>query len=377
VVALSSSAKDLFLLNRVSTPSAPPSGLTATDVCMDTSNHSGGSRSGPGELETALHAQRALPGPVPLPCLFITIPPGAPKINRSAMAKRSEALYRNVDWMIKRNTLERIVFMTLTFPGRVTSYRTANKRFNSFATHFLRLHLIEWVKVPERMKSGSIHFHLIGAFPVDVRTGFDFASCGLAKKAWADGDRVLHKNLTAAYSRSANDALRGWWALVREKAPLYGFGRCETLPVISNGEAASRYIGGYVSAEVEARRPEDKGMRMVAYSLLEKPASIRFSWIDGPAARWRLGLGILGVLLGLTLADFPIKFGPRWAWRVRDYVNCFVEHEDRALTFVRQIPEWADLASRLRFACALYSYLSGKAANPFAFQGLDTCHEPF
>ena len=39
------------------------------------------------------------------------------------------------------------------------------------------------------------------------------------------------------YFASANDDLREWWRLVCEKAPAYGFGRCETLPILSNSKA--------------------------------------------------------------------------------------------------------------------------------------------
>lgn len=221
--------------------------------------------------------------------------------------------------------------MTLTFRENLTDRVEAQRRFNSLATNFLRDELDEWVCTVERQQRGAIHFHLIVAFPYDVRSGFDFDAARKAAECRKVGDNTGKQHYERLYFASANAKLSAWWRLLREKAAVYGFGRCETLPVLTSGAQVARYVGGYVESEWCNRQRRDKGMRTIRYSLERRAASIRWAWAAGPAKDWRRGCVVAAVILGTE--DFAEVFGERWAWRLREILPSFGRHLEACLAW--------------------------------------------
>jgi hypothetical protein len=199
--------------------------------------------------------------------------------------------------------IERLGFFTLTFADLVLDLGEANRRFNSLNTHVLKGRYKRAVVVPERQKSGRVHFHLLVVLDADIRTGCDF-------EAFERRDY-----------RSANKALRSEWAFWRKTAPLYGFGRHELLPVKSNSEGIARYVGKYISKHVRERVGSDKGARLVRYLGFgpgERKASSRLAWNTDNAWLWRHKLAAFAHRLGLEdFADLQKAFGPRWAWHLQ------------------------------------------------------------
>ncbi len=310
-------------------------------------------------------------GARPLPCLFVTIqsdgsgngqnhlPPKA-DINLSAYAKKAETLFINLDGLIRRVGIERVGFVTLTFADRVVEYKDASRRFNRISTSTLKPEGLEFVAVPERQMSGRFHFHLAAAFPYDIRSGFDFAACERAKAAKRDGNWAEFRRQQSVYCRSANRHLRQFWALLRQdKVTRHGFGRCETLPLLSNAAALARYVGAYVTSAGRSRLASDKGMRSVRYSLLERRASCRWSWADGNGLRWRRGCQILSLILELPYEQYPKKFGKKWAWRLKETISVLGEHYEEALRYAALVPEWADYRSRLLYVSRVSCQLAG------------------
>jgi hypothetical protein len=292
-----------------------------------------------------------------LPCLLLTSQPEVKK-NRSAIAKKAECLNVNLEGLIRRVGIERVGFVTLTFSDHVTDRSEASARFNSLATHFLRPLELEFITVPERQGNGRFHFHLAAAFPWDIRTGFDFDACKNAAAVkrehyrdgkWDAGKFAEFKRWERIYFESANQRLRGFWRDLRDVSAGYGFGRCETLPVISNAAAISRYLGAYVTTACDARTIADKGMRTVRYSLTERTASIKFSWADGNGRKWRRGLSLLGGILDLDLDGLTAFFGAKFQYEMRRAIFALGEGYENALPFCAKVPEWADMASRMGF----------------------------
>ncbi|KAF0178692.1 MAG: hypothetical protein FD161_1736 [Limisphaerales bacterium] len=231
--------------------------------------------------------------------------------------------------MIARNSIQRVGFVTLTFAENLTDYKEAQRRLNSFATHVLRNLCTEWITAVERQARGAIHYHLCAVFTEDIRTGFNFEACwAAANERQTNGQTVAFRSFQRAYFQSANAALRRVWDTIRAKAPLYGFGRCETLPVRSNTQAVARYVGAYVGKEAAKRDVRDKGMRSVRYSLEERKASARFSWVDGAGKNWRLGCSVFASFVGS--GEFREVLGDRWAWSWREVIGEFGRHFERA-----------------------------------------------
>lgn len=240
----------------------------------------------------------------------------------SAHRKTAFALIHNVLWLIERNGLERIGFLTLTFARHVVAYKDAQKALHSLMTGVLKARYPEYIIVMERMDSKRVHYHLLVVMAEDIRTGFDFT-------AVKGGDY-----------RSASDYLRREWKFWRDTAPKYRFGRTELLPVKKTAKGVARYVGKYVAKHIGQRLPEDKGARLVRYSRGTNRVGTRFDWMSTGAYMWRQKLGAFCRMIGLTPDDYKDRlkewFGRNWVYQLRPVIESikladfFDEEESRA-----------------------------------------------
>jgi hypothetical protein len=224
--------------------------------------------------------------------------------------KSAFVLKESVQQMADRYGLENLGFLTLTFAQHITCPREAQRRLNSLITHVIKVRYLDYVGVMERQKSGRIHYHLLVALGQDIRTGFDFSA--IAKQDYT----------------SASPALRSEWAFWRSTARKYRFGRTELLPVKSSTEAMAKYLGKYISKHMEARCPDDKGVRLVRYSKGARAGTTRFQFQSQGSAEWRRKLAIFAQIIQErhpeqkvgSIADLTRVLGKRWAHRHRDII---------------------------------------------------------
>lgn len=299
-----------------------------------------------------------------LPCLFVTTQSKGQNehtksvvVHRSACAKKAETLALNIQRLVARHGLSRVGFVTLTFADNVQDRVEAQRRWNSLCSNRLRDLLPEWCVGVHRQRRGAIHYHLVAAFPFDIRSGFDFAACGSAVASKLSGDLEGFRRWERVYTASANKRLRKWWFDLSCILPLYGFGRAETLPIRSTSEALARYVGAYVTSHGLHRDGRDRGLRSVRYKMVERAAYQNFSWVNGRAAVFRKGCALYGRILGLNYEQLREKQGKRWAYAARRTINTLAEHQEAAMEFVERIPVGADYLSRVRFTVALTQHL--------------------
>jgi hypothetical protein len=237
--------------------------------------------------------------------------------SKSALPKLSTQ-HRKTAFILKESVqqlagmygLEYLGFLTLTFSKHITNPKKASKLLNSLLSNVIKPRYGDYVGVMERQKSGRIHYHLLVSLPVDIRTGFDFD--GIANNDY----------------RSASPALRSEWAFLRKTAPLYGFGRTELLPIKSTTQAIAKYVGKYIAKHIESRHIDDKGARLVRYSIGARAGTTRFSFNSPGSAEWRRKLAIFSEIVQLRhpetivnkLEDLTRVLGPRWAHTHRDYI---------------------------------------------------------
>ena len=251
-------------------------------------------------------------GAEPLPCLNSNI-----SIERSSFAplstqqkKSAHVLKTSIQMLSDRFGIEYLGFLTLTFSDHVTSPKEAQRRLNSLLSNIIKQRYKEYVGVMERQKSGRIHYHLLIVLSLDIRSGFDFKAVS-----------------TRDYS-SANSNLRKEWSFWRLTAKKYGFGRTELMPVRTNIEAMAKYVGKYVSKHVQARLPEDKGVRLVRYSKGARAGTTRFMFNTAGAAEWRRKVATFAEIVKShhpdeqisNLSDLTRVLGKRWAYYHRDYI---------------------------------------------------------
>lgn len=205
--------------------------------------------------------------------------------------------------MVGEHGLERVGFLTLTFRDHVLDIKEAQKRFNSLRAGVLAVRYADFVTVVERQKSGRIHFHLLVAMSEDIRTGFDFEA------------------IERHDYRSANLNLRGEWAFWRSTAGLYGFGRTELMPVRSSVDGIAKYVGKYIAKHIDQRRDDDKGARLVRYSVGARRCGTRFAWTGARSKEWRKKLGAFATRHQCwSLEMMRERFGPKWAYRLAEYI---------------------------------------------------------
>ena len=240
---------------------------------------------------------------------------GSNKLSTS-QKKSSIALAWNIEYMANKYGLENLGFLTLTFPTNITLMSEAQKRFNSLNSNFLNSHYIAHVAVKERHKSGRIHFHLVVVLDDDIRTGFDFEA--VAKKDY----------------KSANKRLKKEWTILRMTVKKYGFGRTELLPIKSTAEGISRYVGKYISKNIQERPDEDKGTRLVNYSGDSRTANTRISLVNQGSSNWRHKCKLFAEnqsdYYGFEINSENISsvLGMRWAYRYRDSILCLPNKDD-------------------------------------------------
>jgi hypothetical protein len=245
-----------------------------------------------------------------LPCLNSN---NSDRVKLSTGAKKTAYLLSSIILrLVSTYGIEKLGFLTLTFPDAVTP-KEASRRFNNLNRRVLSERYVHWMAVYERGgTSGLIHFHLVIVLHQDIRTGFDFEA--IARKDY----------------RSASKYLKAEWAYWRSitnhngKCPHHAyaeFGRYELLPIKSTGEGISKYVGKYLEKHMQARRQDDKGVRLLRMSQAIRNGSVNFAWVSPRASLWRAKVRTWAKSYGITEYDDLAKFfGSRWAYNYREAI---------------------------------------------------------
>ena len=234
---------------------------------------------------------------------------GQEKFNILTGSQRRGALVleTEIQGLARDYGLERLGFLTLTFPDQVEDIREAQRRFHSLHSNVLKERYPErGVGIWERHKSQRIHFHLVIVLPGDIRTGVDF-------------DAIENRDY-----RSAGKLLRSEWNFWRKTARKYRFGRTELLPVESTADGIARYVGKYLAKHIGNRLQSDKGARVIrffGYRPDQRKANRKFSWNTTGGWLWRMKLKEFCRLHHFAdTSAVGRKFGPRWAYHLQDMI---------------------------------------------------------
>jgi hypothetical protein len=219
--------------------------------------------------------------------------------------------------LFRRYGDDHALFVTLTFPGRMDSIRTAQLHLNSVLNAVRKRHA-GYIWVIEPHASGAIHIHLLIPVTFDTHDGTDL-------DAWA---RPITNNPRREQRRSMNAALRAeddWW---QATAPAYGFGRVDIAPVYGGPDAMRQYMSKAKWAEaMELPFTDYERFRFWGRSKSLKSGTIKFSW-NGPKGRtWRRSLRQWALGYGCNSPEeAAAKFGPQWGY----YAILDIEGRQRA-----------------------------------------------
>lgn len=239
-------------------------------------------------------------------------PPERPEVKYSkGRQKTAFILAESVQKLCRIKGIDRVAFLTLTFPDHVLDPREAQRRLNSLLSNVVKPRYGEYTGVLERQKSGRIHYHLLVTMPFDCRFGVDF-------EAFLRGDY-----------KSASKLLRNEWRFWRITSRKYGFGRTELMPIRSTEEAVGRYVGKYISKSIAASNEAntahiDKGVRLVRYSTGARAGTSHFAFVSQKSELYRLGIrhlvDVINSQYGLNISEIDqlkYVFGPRWQYAFR------------------------------------------------------------
>ena len=298
-----------------------------------------------------------------LSCLYIKTtaprPPHQPR-NRlpSYQRKQAETLASNIKAMIDIVGIERVGLLTLTFPKK-TSREEAQRKWRSLWTHEFSKRFGEVIKVFERHKDGSVHYHLIIELSHDIRTGFDWEAFQKSQDIFRHSGRTPEfARQRQAYLSSASPALKAEWKYFRKVLKAYGFGRHELLPIRLSAVAVGRYVGKYLSQSRRADTADiDKGVRKVEYLHGSRRQSSRWSWNSPSGWVWRKKLGEWASQQGFkTFEEIAAKHGKRWGWKKYDEImstelpdgTVYPSQRHREMAKVEQSSESLEMVRRLR-----------------------------
>lgn len=223
--------------------------------------------------------------------------------------KSAAALAWNVQYLADLHSIERIGFLTLTFPDHVVCPKEAQRRFNSLASNVLRSRYAAYIRIFERCLSDRIHYHLLVVLSDDIRTGANF-------------DEISQGQYT-----SANKSLKSEWKFWRETAKEYGFGRTELLPIKSTSEGIAKYVGKYIGKSIAQRQQQDKGVRLVEYGKSSRVATSKFTFVSEGSAVWRRKMATFAKIVARA-HDLPCNdlshlsqiLGSKWAYNNREFI---------------------------------------------------------
>jgi hypothetical protein len=258
------------------------------------------------------------PGTGSLPCLSSSIENNEELNSVHLLSpyhrKTADTLRRNIEGFIARFGINNVGFLTLTFADNVRDPKEAYRRFSSFRVGFLRRHshFGEWICIKERQKRGAWHYHLIIFCGADIRTGIVWEK---RKK------RGSSKLFWLPVPSTVSPFLRSLWAELRKVLPRYSFGRSELLPIRTNVEFVSKYLGKYISKHVGNRLPEDKGVNLVSYSSKWVRSTSDFQWNNENSAKWRQSVRYFALCHDFEdMASISDQCGSNWAYRLADYI---------------------------------------------------------
>jgi len=214
--------------------------------------------------------------------------------------------------MFMHHPIERVVFITLTFPRATRDTHYANKRLNSLLNKVRHMHDgYIWVLQPHQ--SGAIHYHLLAPVSFDCHEG-------TAVNDWAA--KILKTDHEKR--ESLNPPLRSLWDLWQGTARAYHFGRVEVAPIYSNAVAIRNYLTRQDWRRWEWPFEETKRFRFWSRSSNLKAGSTNISWNTPRAREYRAQLQQWALQQGYTTyEELREKLGPQWGW----YYRCDLERE--------------------------------------------------
>ncbi len=229
--------------------------------------------------------------------------------------KRAETTRQNIAHF-QRTYGTSTAVLTITFAADLGT-KEAQKKLANFKRRVLKDNFGHSISVREFTARGRPHFHLVIDCKGDVSTGYNWQHHD-SMTAWSKAGRKTAKP-HGRLNRSPR--LKLLHEILNEKAPLYGLGRIELVPV-KKPEAIAFYLGGYLAKSLANKPADAKGTRAVNYShKCPRILSGRWSWANAAGWVWRAKLGKWAAKHHCASMDeVKALLGKRWAYHHRQAI---------------------------------------------------------
>lgn len=250
-----------------------------------------------------------------LPCLSSDNSDGTSVKPCGIDRKRAERTRQNIAHFASRFGSS-VGVLTITFAHDLDT-RSAQRKLGNFKRRVLKENFGESVTVREFTARGRPHFHLVIDCLGDITAGFNWSHYD-AVTAWSKGGRQSAK---PHGTLNRTPRLAALHRILAEKAPLYGLGRIELVPV-KKPEAIGFYLGGYLAKSLANKPADAKGTRAVNYSRrCPQIMTGKWSWNNPSGWLWRQKLRTWAARHRCeTFAEVYSVFGPKWAFHHRQAI---------------------------------------------------------
>ena len=248
----------------------------------------------------------------PLPCLSSDNSDEHRVIPSGTDRKRAETTRRNIEHL-QQLCGDATGVLTVTFAADLTT-NEAQRKLANFKRRVIKENFGHSITVREFTARGRPHFHIVIDCKGDITTGYNWKLHD-ATTAWSKGGR---KGAKPQGRLNRTPRLKALHAILNEKAPLYGLGRIELVPV-KKPEAVGFYLGSYLAKSAEHKPEDAKGTRAVNYSH-KCPRVLRGQWSGANPSGWvwRAKLGKWAAKHGCrSFAEIKALLGPHWAYHHR------------------------------------------------------------
>jgi len=176
--------------------------------------------------------------------------------------------------LVRRNGVERVVFITLTHGQKIYDKKEHERTWNCIRPDVVKM-FGSLMAIDEQHESGGWHVHCVAKVAVDVKTGFDWDD--FKRHRWGRGNWAWKKT-------EAAENLRPYWKELRRICARHaGWGINGVEPIEKNGEAAAKYLSKYML------KRSDRGRRVSYVGHWARCSNSRMTIVCGHARSWALG----------------------------------------------------------------------------------------
>jgi hypothetical protein len=216
--------------------------------------------------------------------------------------------------------------LTLTFAQSIP-WKEAQHSLHGAFRRFLPSLFKGYITIVDFSECGRIHFHILCATDLDIKTGFRndvyIRAANIHAKAKDEGRRLNRTEIKRlndlAEEMTTNDDLKNLQSSLADKLRQFGFGRFEFTPIRETPKAIAKYLSNSLIDSINRRPSHLKRPKMWRESknFPRELCSAQFRNLTEGSRAWRRKAGLVASAFGEKTSDgMKARFGRDYGYRV-------------------------------------------------------------